>query len=281
MEKAIHITNLRNLKYFQKGKYQRIYWGVEFCQNLIPSLADTEQILRFVKKNNLEFSFVSPFVTEYGLDKLRRIFNWLKEKRINCEIVVNDWGALGCLHREFRRLFEPVFGRLLVRQQRDPAMKKVIEKQPIFPVKGKDGKIRIIVHRPPNRRYQEGMKTSYVNSDLFQKFLFKFGIKRIELNNLIQGLNLDGIILKKSIYSPFINISTSRFCPMQTRYQKIYRINVCKRECQKYYEILRNKAIPKIIYKRGNTTFYKNPLNIKDISGLDIDRVVVQPAIPF
>ena len=168
-----------------------------------------------------------------------------------------------------------------MRQQRDPAMKNVIEKQPIFPIKGKDGKIRIIVHRPPNIRYQEGMKASYVNSNLLQKFLSKFGIKRIELNNIIQGINLDGIRFKKSIYTPFVHISITRFCPMQTRYQKIYRINVCRRECQRYYEILRNKAIPKVIYKRGNVTLYKNPLHIKDILGLDIDRVVVQPEIPF
>ena len=281
IEKAIHITNLKNLRYFKKNEYQRIYWGIEFCQNLIPSLQDAEEILGFVKKNNLKFSLVTPFVTESGLEKLRRIFSWLKKKRIQCEVIVNDWGALECLHTEFRGLFEPVFGRLLVRQQRDPAMKNVLEKQPIFPIKGKDGKIRIIVHRPPSKRYQEGIKASYVNSNLLQKFLSKFSIKRIELNNLIQGLNLEGIRFKKSIYSPFVNISTSRFCPMQTRYQKIYRINVCRKECQKYYEILRNKAIPKIIYKRGNTTFYKNPLNIKDILGWDIDRVVVQPEIPF
>jgi hypothetical protein len=281
IEKAIHLTNLKNLRYYKKNEYQRIYWGVEFCQNLIPTIQDTEEILRFVRENNLKFSLVSPFVTEYGLKRLKRIFSWLKNKKMNCEIIVNDWGVLQCLHTEFKRLFKPVFGRLLVRQQRDPAMKNVLEKQPIFPIKGKDGKIRIIVHRPPSKRYQEGIKASYVNSSLLQKFLSKFGIKRIELNNLIQGLNLNGIGFKKSIYSPFVNISTSRFCPMQSRYQKIYRINVCRRECQKYYEILRNKAIPKIIYKRGNTTFYKNPLNIKNILGLDIDRVVVQPEIPF
>lgn len=281
IEKAIHITNLKNLKYFQKEKYQRIYWGVEFCQNLIPTVADTEEILKFIIKNNLKFSFVTPFVTGYGLERLRRIFYWLNKRRVSCEVVVNDWGALGCLHTEFRRIFEPVFGRLLVRQQRDPAMKGVLEKQPAFAVKAKDGKISIIVHRPPGKRYQEGIKSSYVNSILFQRFLSKFGVKRVELNNLIQGLNLNGIRFKKSIYSPFVHISTTRFCPMQTRYQKIYRINVCQRECQKYYEILRNEAIPKIIYKRGNTTFYKNPLEIKNLPRLDIDRIVFQPTLPF
>ena len=281
VEKAIHITNLNNLKYFQSGKYQRIYWGVEFCQNLIPSIADTEEVLRFVKKNELKFSFVTPFVTERGLERLKRIFYWLNKKKISCEVVVNDWGVLEYLHTEFKGVFEPVFGRLMSRQVRDPAMKGVLEKQPVFAVKAKDGKISIIVHRPPNKKYQQGIKSSYINSNLFQGFLSKFGIKRMELNNLIQGLNLNGVKFKKSIYTPFVHISTTRFCPMRTRKQKIYRINVCQKECQKYYEVLRNKAIPKLIYKRGNTTFYKNPLDSNEIIKTDINRIVFQPELPF
>lgn len=280
MERVIHITNLKNLKYFKQGEYQRIYWGVEFCQNLIPSLQDTEKILDFIKKNKLEFTFVTPFVTERGLSKLKVIFSYLKIKRIDCEIVINDLGTLECLHSEFKNYFSLVLGRLLIRQQRDPAIKKVLEKQAPFAIKGKDGKIRIILHHPPAKKYQVGIRASYINSQLVQNLLSKFGIKRIELNNLIQGLNLNGMKLRKSLYVPYVNISTTRFCPMNSKYQRIYRINVCKKECQTYYDILRNRAIPKIIYKRGNTTFYKNSLDAKNISGLGIDRIVYEPEIP-
>ncbi len=282
IEKVIHITNLKGLRHFQKGRYQRIYWGVEFCQNLIPNLIDTEKVLRFINQNNLRVTLVTPFVTERGLRRLNEMFKWFKKQKVkNLEIVVNDWGVLECLHTEFNGFFEVVLGRLLVRQQRDPAIKNVLEKQLPFAVKGKEGKIRIIVHKIPNKRYQEGIKASYVNSPLLVGFLSKFGIRRVELNNLIQGLNLEGIKFKKSIYTPFVNISTSRFCPMETRFQKIYRINVCRKECQRYYYILRNRAVPKIIYKRGNTTFYKHSLDIKKILNAGIDRVVFQPEIPF
>ena len=281
MEKTIHITSLKNLRYFQKDRYKRIYWGVEFCQNLIPTLKDTREILRFINKNSLNFTLITPFVTEKGLKRLNEIFHWLKKQKIIPEIVVNDWGVLDCLHSEFGNYFDLALGRLLVRQQRDPAMQRVLQKQLPFAVKRKDGKISIIIHKPPQRRYQEGIKASYINSFLVQGFLAKFGVKRIELNNLIQGLNLDGLKFKKSIYTPFVNISTSRFCPMETKFQKIYRINVCKKECQKYYDILRNKAIPKIIYKRGNTTFYKNPVDIKEVLKNRLDRIVFQPEVPF
>jgi hypothetical protein len=149
MEKAIHLTNLNNLKHFQKGMYQRVYWGTEFCQNLIPTNKDTNRIIRFIRKNHLKFTFVTPFVTERGLNRLNNLFCWLKNKKVDCEIIVNDWGVLAVLYSKFRGYFRIALGRLLVRQQRDPAMKRVLEKQLPFAFKGKDGKIRIIVHRPP------------------------------------------------------------------------------------------------------------------------------------
>ena len=281
MEKAIHITSFKKLKYFKKGEYQRIYWGIEFCQNLIPNLIDTEKILRFIKQNNLKLSLVTPFVTETGLIRLKEIFKWCKQQKVKFEIVVNDWGVLECLYTEFHGFFEIALGRLLVRQQRDPAIKRVLEKQPLLAVKGRDGRVNIIVHRPPTKKYQEGIKASYVNSPSLQDFISKFGIERVELNNLIQGLNLEGIRFKKSLYTPFVNISTTRFCPMETRFQKICRINICSRECQRYYDILRNRSIPKIIYKRGNTTFYKNPVNTRKIEKIGIDRLIFQPELPF
>lgn len=281
IEEVIHVTNLRNLKYFRKGKYQRIYWGIEFCQNLIPSLSDTEKILRFAEENSLRLSFVSPFVTERGLKKLKKIFSRLRKQKIEVEIVVNDWGVLEYLHAEFNGTFEIALGRLLVRQQRDMEIKKVLEKQPPFAVRGKDGKINIVIHKVPDKQYQDGARQSYVNSPFAQDLLAGFGVKRVELNNLLQGVNLKGIRLKKSLYTPFVNISTGRFCPMETRCQKTYRINVCKRECQKHYDLLRKKAVPKIIYKRGNTTFYKNPLNFTLLKNYEVDRIVFQPELPF
>jgi len=291
MEKAIQITSLKNLKYFQKDKYHRLYWGVEFCQNLIPALTDTEKILRFAQDNSLNLSFVSPFVTERGLNRLKEIFSWLKKRRINnLEIVVNDWGVLEYLNRGFKGVFEIALGRLLVRQQRDPAAKRVLEKQPPLAVRGKDGKINIIIHKVPDRQYQDGARQSYVNSPYVQDFLAEFGVQRVELNSLLQGLNLKGIRFKQSLYTPFVNISTGRFCPLKTRFQKIYRINTCKRECQKYYDLLRNRAVRKTIYKRGNTTFYKTRI-IANLTtrinanltrmGADVDRIVFQPELPF
>ena len=284
MEQAIHLSNLSNLKYFVKNQYQRLYWGVEFCQNLIPSLNDTKKILKFVKKNRLEFSLVTPFVTERGLKKLNRIFLYLKKNKIRCEIIVNDWGTLGDLHTKYGRYFLLALGRLLVRQQRNPAMQAVFNRQLPYVIRNREmHKLFILLHKPPNQLVQKAMKSTYINSKLAQDFFFRLGVKRIELNNLIQGISTEGLRLKKSLYTPYVNISTTRFCPMESKLQQTYRLNVCHRECQKHYYLLRSRSITPEIYKRGNTIFYKNPLDIKELREnlqVKIDRIVYQPQIP-
>lgn len=280
MEKAIHITTLDSLRYYNSG-YARIYFGVEFCQRLIPSVRSLEEALRFTRTKGLQFTLVTPFVTEEGLNRLGGIFKFLKKELKDCEIVVNDWGVLEVISRRYKT-FKPLLGRLLTRQNRNPAMAYILKKQyPLVGIKGKGGTIRIITHVPPDRRYQKGIKASYVNACSVQNFLSKFNIKRVELNNVIQGLNLENLGLKVSLYTPFVNISTTRFCPMESRTQKILRINTCRRECQKYYERLKYKALPKYIYKRGNTIFYKNPVDIKAADESLIDRIVFEPELPF
>ena len=279
MEKAIHITKLENFKYCNFS-YNRVYFGAEFCQNLIPSIAVLEKAFNFAQKKNYQFTLVTPFVTEKGLYRLNELFQFLRTKINNCEVVVNDWGVLGVLSSKYKT-FKLSLGRLLTRQSRDPAMAQVLKKQPPFAMIGKDGRITVVVHVPPNERYQKGIKASYVNATSVQGFLSRFNICRIELNNLMQGLNLENLRFNVSLYTPFVNISTTRFCPMESRFQKIYRINVCKRECQKYYSILRNRTFAKYVYKRGNTIFYKNPVNPRSIDKTVIDRIVFQPELPF
>ena len=282
MEKTVHITNLRNLDYFNKNEYQRLYWGAEFCQNLIPGLKDTEKVLAFAEENKVKFSLVTPLVTDRGLRKLNEAFSYLRKNNVECEIIVNDWGVLECLHAKFNKYFKLTLGRLLVRQQRDPSMKTVFEKQPPYAVRDKKtGKLSIIIHKPPKGLYQKGMKASYINLPLLQDFLIRFGVYRIELNNVIQGLHLEGIRFKKSLYTPYVNISTTRFCPMESKLQKLYRINVCHKECQRHYYRMRSRNIPMAIYRRGNTIFYKNPLDIKSLEKNGIDRIVFQPELPF
>ncbi len=279
MEKALHITKTGNLKYLTPG-FARIYFGTEFCQNLIPSVEDLEKAINFSRMEGLRFTFVTPFVTEKGLCRLDHAFHFLKRRLEDCEVVVNDWGVLEVLSKKYKT-FKPVLGRLLTRQNRDPAVARIFRKQVPYVIKDADGKLGILLHIPPGKLYQRGVKSSYVNTFSVYSFLAKLNVGRIELNNLIQGVDFEGLKFKVSLYTPFVNISTTRFCPMETRLQKTYRINVCKKECQRYYDRLKYNAGATVIYKRGNTLFYRNPIRLRTLNKEIVDRIIFQPELPF
>jgi hypothetical protein len=278
MEKAIHITKTCNLKYFKKGAFRRIYWGAEFCQNLIPGVRDTAEALDFAKRNNLGFTLMTPFIAEDAIKKIENLLEFLC-KKVKCEVVLNDWGIAEMLRQRFPGGVIPVLGRLLVRQQRDPAIENAVRKQPPVLNRLKNGKRMILFHRLPGREYFDWVRNSYIGSSAMQRILKDFRIGRIELNNVAQGFDFSSWEQAKSLYTPWVNISTTRFCPMETLRQKIYRINVCAKECQRQYDLLDTGKIT--LLKRGNTLFYFNPVDQARLKGKGVDRLVFQPELPF
>ena len=289
MEKAIFATRLSQLRYIER-KYSRLYYGNEFCERLVPSLKDLKEILGYIKMWGLEFSFVTPYVTNIGLEKLKVLFEFLKTKKINCEVIVNDWGVLSLINREYLD-FQPVLGRLLTKQKRGPRLIKLLKRR---------ARPRLMVNpESPSQRhiliqkklplgldsYYKGSNTSSV--PIIHKFLISQRIKRIELDNIAQGmlLELPRSKISASAYTPYIYITTTFFCQTARCNQKnksLLKIKPCKRQCQRYLFKLRHKTIPKVIFLKGNTQFYKNPkLSIKELKKIGIDRIVYQPEIPI
>jgi len=280
MERAFHLAHLKAVEtVLRDRKFQRIYWGAEFCQNRIPTPAQTGKILKLCLRAGKGFTLITPFVTDSALEKLSDTFVLLKKVAPGCEIVVNDWGVLEFLNQRFNGVFRLALGRLLIRQPRDPAIQQVIKKHPPSLLKNKEGEVFIIVYRKPSKEFFSWIRSSYAHPSVTQRFLSENNIFRIELNNPIQGVDFSKIFMAKSIYIPLVNISTTRFCPMDTDHQKIYRIGSCKKECLKYYDRL--EIDKNVIYKIGNTIFYKNPLKSNQLKEADVDRIVYQSRFSF
>ena len=288
-EKAIFITKVSQLRYIDY-KYTRIYYGNEFCERLIPSLQDLNQILDYIQKRGLEFSFVSPYITNIGLKKLGALFELLKSTRISCEVIINDWGVLNLINRQYPD-FQPVLGRLLTKQKRGPRLIELLKRQirPRLIVNSKNPSQRNIVIQKmlplDLDPYYKGSNASSV--PIIHNFLISQRIKRIELDNLAQGmlLELPRTKISASVYTPYIYITTTFFCPTAGCDQKkksLLKIKPCKRQCQRYLFKLRHKTMPKVIYLKGNTQFYKNTkLAVGELKNLGIDRIVYQPEIPI
>jgi len=288
MEKAIFINRLGQLNYVN-AEYTRLYYGQEFCERLIPALGDLKKVLSFIQEKGLDFTLVTPYVTNSGLERLKPLLECLKNKKINCEVIINDWGVLSLVNREYHNL-SPALGRLLTKQKRGPRLIKLLKRET---------KTRLIKDRhDPKKKclvfqkkiplvldpYYKGSNVSSV--PIIHNFLFSRGIQRIELDNIGQGLFLElpKEKISTSVYLPYVYITTTFFCPTAGCDQKkksLLKIKPCKRQCQRYIFKLWHRSMPKEIYLKGNSQFYKNTrLNLKEWQALGVDRIVYEPEVP-
>lgn len=259
MEYAIFISKADELSLVDEN-FSRVYFGNEFCQELIPSLEDLERVLHSTR--DLKLTLVTPYVTNEGLVKLTFLFERLSQKKPNVEVVFNDWGVFQILKKGYPNL-QPVMGRLLNKMKRGPRIYKVLQDIP-----------------------QEDLcyfRSSNLTLKIFRDFLISNGVRRMEFDNLIQGfdLNFDGI--EVSLYIPFVYVTTTRYCLTNAcdipHKKGVVGIFPCKKECQRYTFFLKHNVMPVTLIRKGNTLFFKNenvPENIGNFS-----RIVIEPKVPM
>ena len=266
MEIAVFISKVENLKYVNQN-YSRLYFGNEFCENLIVSCKDLKQVLDFVERKNLDFTFVTPFVSNKGIEKLKQLLELIADRKPDSEVVINDWGILHLVNTDFN-FSKLILGRLLNKLKRDPRIMVCIKKIP-----------------PSILDY---LQKSNITTSIFQKLLQSNRIGRIEFDNILQGINLNthhfNIKLEGSLYYPYVYVTTTRLCPTNACDQidkPIPIISSCNRECQNYEFHFKHNSMPKILILKGNTYFYKNEDIEDNLKNALISRIVYQPEIPI
>lgn len=256
MQKAVYLSDLNCLNSIAKIDFQRLYFGNEFCEHLIPKIAQLEKALIFAKDNSLDFSFVTPSCTDAKIKQLLAIFEILPD---GCEVIFNDWGVFSIL-KKFSRggKFKLVLGRLLVGQIKDPRLAAL-----------------------KNNNKLEFFRKSCLSNPAFQDFLIDQGIGRAEIDNSFQG---HGFKLKNSLnvslYYPYAYISTTTRCIFKKN-PYLYR---CDIECMRYRMLVSKiKNFSGYILTRGNTEFYFNDQMPKYLNDADmhINREVFLPALGY
>lgn len=250
MEKTIYITNTHNLKYYS-SKFQRIYFGNEFCQNLIPTPEEIKEVLNFVNKHNIKFSLLTCQVDDFFLKKFLAILPFLRNKD---EIILNDWGIFNIIKRKFKNLLPGcILGKFLNNNINinQPYCQKFLRKQGLSLISRRRLEIENITLRscPVNN-------WKYITNSQF----------------------------KISLYYPYSYLTTGRYCPTAYCGRGDYQEQIldCQKECQKYtfYANFLNFRNKKIILK-GNTWFIKQGLSSYINQFPNIDRLVYMPTIPL
>ncbi len=260
-------------------KLERVYFGVEFCQRLIPEIGDVGRALELTREAGLALSFLTPPVTDAGLGTLRSRFALLEkgvEEAGDIEIIVNDWGTLRVVKKEFPGL-RPVLGRMMNKMVRDP---------------------RVAPYYDSSNAPSDGLKAvqqSSVTNPLFERELRKWGVERHEFDNLYQGVKQEGEGVCFSVYLPYGYVATGRVCmPGSLNLEKGDKFTVyvgCHRECREFTQVLHNTETilsnrSLDLIQRGNTIFYPNMIGMIEtaLSGEapgSWDRVVYQPQLPI
>ncbi len=269
MERAVFVANLDQIS--EPEPYDRLYFGNEFCQVLLPDYRSVDRVMRWCDKMSKPLTFVTPFVTDHGLDKLVRIFEILTQLEI--EVVVNDWGVLRLITNDFSDL-EPVLGRLLSGQKRDPRIFSMFIGE--LSSKNEDySQVKKELPTPLKRHFRR----SCIDAPEYRRFLREMGVRRVEIDHPLHGIDVVADEqLKISVYVPYCYLTTTRYCPDERR----RRIEPCRRSCQATLCEMSNPSMPTPLYRQGNTLFYRNDdWSIDRFAESGIDRLVYQPTIPM
>jgi hypothetical protein len=251
MQHALYITKKEDLDLIS-DRFSRLYFGSEFCEHLIPDENFLINVISIARDNNLDFSLNTPWCSDFGVKKIKKILEILPE---GSEVVFNDFGVL-CEILKYKLI--PVMGRLLVSAKRDP--RKNFQK-----------------------KYSEYLQTSNLNNTEFQKYLIDNNIYRVDIDNVFQGYNfLLNKKIKTSLHYPYVYITTSRKCFFgNCSYGHKHDGEEGEKLCLENLVTAKLAGFDGEIYIKGNSQFYKNNDKPKVFPRLNIDRLIFSPQIPI
>jgi hypothetical protein len=263
-------------EHFGTVNFTRCAFGNEFCEHLLPSAESLAAAISAAGARSLQFTFLTPYVTNTGIAELRTLFVGVPD---GTEVVFSDWGVLNVLRREFPRLV-PVQGRLLNKSLRDPRVMGMYAE-----TQAANGAAAATL---------DALRRSNLDSASYTGLLARLGVGGVEMDNLPQGAVYDSP-LPIAVYLPFGFISTSRVCMAAgLHYRKADKFQPgapCRHQCQTHLVEYSYTNSPfgnrdQKFYLKGNTYFYTHTERMleslfEQATAGRVDRLVFQPLVPM
>ncbi len=257
-----------------------LYFGSEFCVNMMPDIKTLEKALKFSLKRKTGFVLVLPFISNDKIKQADKLLAFLSRHKKRAEVIFNDWGAL-LLILKYKNL-EPVAGRLLTKQRKDPAAFDIIEnKQRKMKITVINGRQTILESKKIPATLKEYFQKSFIDAPGVSEFMAENKIKRCELDLLPWSIKIKkSKKIKLSVYFPYANITVTRYCgAINLNYS-----NRCARLCaSRITEVGAGRLkYPYII--KGNAVFYRTGIEMLGkavLQNKNIDRIVFNDAESF
>lgn len=221
----------------------RLYIGDEFCARRLPGLDELDGLCQLAQGQYRGLTFLTPPLTDEGMDKCIPLFDRLKEKDLRSEVVVNDWGVLLFLKEKYPS-FQLSVGRLLNKGFKDPRLMNPDEASEF------------------SAETAELFNTCTFDASEFQAKMRELKVTRLECDLFPFGgpeLKRRGG-LQASVYFPFGYITTGRVCWMDSfnapRGKKFSISNGCRQACNQI-SLKLNHTQPNLqLFQAGNTIYY-------------------------
>lgn len=253
--------------------FNRIYFGNEFCEALIPTVEDFELVSDMCRKSGLRLTLVTPMVTTEGINKIQKLLRHIQENKMIIELVANDYGVLSlCAGNSTIR---PILGRGILGQTQFARLEGIPSNH-----KG------IALKDWPQRHVAS--TAAFLN--LITK---KYGVGRVEFDLSRQGLLIPAQekTLQTSVYFPWVVINTQRVCPIghihRPETEAIPAHPACEFQCRSLNEVLQSTSGDhhQLLFQKGTTLFelVKPEIDVfKQLAAtVNLDRIVYQPTLPF
>lgn len=254
-------------------RFSRLYFGNEFCEALIPTVAEFEEIAEVCRQGELRLTLVTPMVTGEGIHKIQKLLRAIQTNKMIIELVINDFGVLAlCAGNSTVR---PVLGRGLLKQTQFTRLEGV-------PTNGKGLSVRSWAGRHP-------LSSAPFLAQLAQKY----GVQRVEFDLSRQGVLLPetATAIPTSVYFPWVVLNTQRLCPIGHSHlpttDPIPAQPNCEFQCRSYSEVMEvtSEKGSQLLFQKGTTLFELVKPDTEVFTQLattvNMDRIVYQPTLPF
>ncbi len=220
-----------------------IHLGNEFCERLISTPKKLKHVQLKTEQLGLGLTLVTPMLTDVGFGQLDKLLPELSE---GSEVVINDWGTLHLLYRDYPSLV-PVLGRMLNKMIKDP--------------------------RLPSEQWTQ-LHPYISQPEHFQSLLKRFNIDQMEMDvpPFAKTEQFNSEPMGLSVHLPYGYTFKGRMCRIGSLNQKdngkFITAHACQKECLTYWTQAERSGVKlnteNYSFQRGNTQFYRHSQDMAD-----------------
>jgi hypothetical protein len=239
---------------------QRIYLGHESSSCHIPTFQEIQRILQPFRDSDRQITLVTPVLYEKEMGSICRLIEKTAIRYKKIEVVCNDWGLLQWLTES--KVAEPIVGRLLVGQATDPRLAALDfpQRQQAYErsVYHADGTVANLRYKRPTKALMNHLRSCPLAIMNVLAFLQKMGVRRFEVSNCLQGIDVMPIPgWNVSLHLPIVPVAIARQC--------------WENNGRKW----RHYSFPVDLYQTDNMVFYYNDKIPESSDTTGIDRLVI------